>query len=239
MMKRAFVLVLSAVFALSGCDAGDDSNTDNGKDAVASGEDAAEDVCYSVLTNTINDGESACGMFVCKANEYCSTAGICDPGCLSELDCAGGQFCDLSNATTTFEGQAIGLCRVPDVSLEVTCPSNNNNNNDPCGSVDGSYNVKLSSIGSAEQCADLFEDSVECNVMQKGCTVTWSCGAGAIFESGELDDANSYTFDVSMMGGAGSCTVTFVPSVVPAMFNWTCSGSGGGNVLSCKGTGIQ
>ena len=238
MMKRVFLLVLIAVFALSGCGGGNDASTDNGTDALASGEDIAGDVCYSVLTNTTNDGESACGMFVCKANEYCSTAGICDPGCLSELDCAGGHFCDLSNATSTFEGQLIGLCRMPDASLEVTCQSNNNNN-DPCDNVVGSYNVKLSSVGSAEQCADLFEESVECNVMQEGCVLTWGCGAGAIFESGELDDNNSYTFDVTQMGGTGSCTVTFVPSAVPAMFNWTCSGSAGATVLTCKGTGVQ
>jgi hypothetical protein len=240
MMKRVFVLVLLAVFALSGCDGGNDSNNENKTDVVVPGDDIQEDVCYSVVTNTTNDGESACGIFVCEANQYCSTADICDPGCLSELDCAAGQFCDLSNANSTFEGQDIGLCRMPDASLEVACkPNNNNNNNDPCDNVEGSYNVKLSAVGSAEQCATFFKDSVECNVMQETCTITWGCGEGGIFESGDLDDNNSYTFDVAQMGGAGSCTVTFSTSVVPTMFNWTCSGSGGDTVLTCKGTGTQ
>ena len=240
-MKRTLLFLILAAFTTlfaTGCESDDGGlSGGNSTDTVGAGDGTGGETCYSVMVNTINDGESACGIFVCTANQYCATGDFCDPGCVSELDCAKGQFCDLSNPSGLPGGQQVGLCRAPDASHEIACTPTGNN--DPCGSVDGSYSVKLSSTGSAAECSQLFDDAVECNVMQDACTVTWSCGAGAIFESGELDNGNSYSFDVSLMGGTGTCEVTFQPSATPTSFTWSCSGSAGSAVVTCKGTGVQ
>ena len=67
---------------------------------------------------TTNDGTKACGPVICEAGDYClSDVGICDPGCLDELDCASGEFCDLSNAGSN----DVGLCREPGQDHEVPC----------------------------------------------------------------------------------------------------------------------
>lgn len=244
-LMSLYLTVFLSVFALacesdSGGLGGIGGGTDTaggGTDTAGGGDGTGAKTCYSVVVNETNDGTSACSIFVCEANQYCTWADICEPGCVTELDCASGDFCDLSNATYDPSGQDVGLCRAPNASHEVACTGGNTTG--PCGKVDGSYTVKLSATGSAAECSQLFDDAVECNVAQDGCALTWSCGAGSIFESGELDADNSYSFDVSLMGGTGTCDVTFQTASAPSSFTWSCGGSAGGAVLTCKGTGVQ
>ena len=120
-MKRPGVIMLASVLVLALAACGGDDGGDSGADGDGDGDggdggDGA--ICYDVPTNETNDGTKACGPVICAAGEYCvSEVGICDPGCIDELDCASGQFCDLSNAGS----DGVGLCRDPGQEHEVPC----------------------------------------------------------------------------------------------------------------------
>jgi hypothetical protein len=116
MTRHCAIALALALAACGGGDDDDDNNTDTGDDGADDGGDGNQ-VCYDVPINTTNDGREACGPNVCAAGQYCvSDVGICDPGCLDELNCPRGQFCDLSNAPS-----GVGLCDDPGPEHEVAC----------------------------------------------------------------------------------------------------------------------
>jgi hypothetical protein len=121
-MKRPGVIMLASVLVLAlaacGGDDGGDAGAGDDGDGDGDGDGGDGETCYDVPTNQTNDGTKACGPVICAAGEYCvSEVGICDPGCKGELDCASGQFCDLSNAGA----DGVGLCRDPGEEHEVPC----------------------------------------------------------------------------------------------------------------------
>lgn len=119
-MKRPGVIVLASalLLALGACGGDSDDSGDDGDDSGGGDGDGDGAICYDVPTNETNDGTKACGPVICEAGEYCvSDVGICDPGCIDELDCGRGDFCDLSNAGS----DGVGLCRAPGQDHEVPC----------------------------------------------------------------------------------------------------------------------
>jgi len=107
---------------VTACEGGEVDDDGSGGGSATVGSTGAGAVCYDVPVNDATDGSAACGPEICGAGSYCfATVGICRPGCLSELDCAGGEECDLSNATPNENGDPVGLCARPGPEHEVPC----------------------------------------------------------------------------------------------------------------------
>lgn len=194
------------------------------------GNTGGTDPCAAKL-NTSTDGTSACGPVTCQAGEYCANAtGFCNPGCLSELDCTGGQRCALENATKDNEGRDVGTCQAPDPSCAgggSPSPAGS------CGDVQGVYSVKLDTASSNPECSSFFQNG-DCTVAQQQCGVSWSCEKGGMLQSGELDAQDRYSFDLAVPGGSGTCAVSFHTGSWPHSFSMDCSGTGGGMAMVCK-----
>lgn len=148
--------------AVTGC--GDSTEGAGGGDSDASSSGSNGATCYSVPINETNDGSSACGPSVCKGGEYCfSDVGICDPGCLSELNCPAKQYCDLSGAGA----DGVGLCRAPGKALEKPCSSGSSAGGDCSSRCKDKAALCGAPASTADQacsmlCPGLSEDQITC-----------------------------------------------------------------------------
>ena len=156
------VLLIGAII-LGACD--DDSSS--GDDGTGGTAESNSEVCYTVDVNTTADGTQSCGPEVCQAGDYCaSDVGICDPGCLSELDCASGEYCDLSNPSDSLDDEPVGVCREPGSDLETPCPTDSvgddcqtrcEDKGDECGAPAGEAATICEGI-----CESLDDDELDC-----------------------------------------------------------------------------
>ncbi|MCA9621820.1 MAG: hypothetical protein KC731_22505 [Myxococcales bacterium] len=178
-LSSAAATFTTLLVLLAACDEGADDGTGGGGTGTGTGTGTGSGkVCYDVAINEVNDGSSACGPQICNAGTYCaSDAGICDPGCVSELDCAQGQACDFSNGTSNGAGDLVGLCAVPGSEHEVPCQGNATCEDrcavkaQQCMAPDGSFCQQLCGLSPSES--------------QLDCIETTSCAAlGEAYEQG-------------------------------------------------------
>jgi hypothetical protein len=157
--------------------------------------------CPSHTLNTTTDGTQACSISVCQAAQYCSV-NICMNGCVTENNCARGQYCDLSNARMdTAISKQVGTCQtpiscsLPDLSTASQCPT---------------YKINTTTDGRQACIAGFCSTGFYCSTNQ--------CLAGCLNENncapGQYCDMSTPTMDPFLMKSVGTCQ-TPAPCFVP------------------------
>jgi hypothetical protein len=182
---------------------------------------------------------------MCTAGDYCLTSGgaatgLCNPGCLNEANCAVGQTCDLSAATTTPTGQTVGVCRAPTAAETFTCmptsPPPNPPPHGPCDDVHGAYNVTYKSASSDPACGS-SDASWVCTVAQSACALRFTCDRSAhfLFADTAIDSSDKGQSTLAgPMGMTLACSFAFDASA--HAFAWECTPAYMGRSIDCKGT---
>ncbi len=203
-----------------------------------------------------NDGNGVTSCFnrQCVNDNYCdSYLETCQVGCLSTLNCAAGEYCDLRMPSRDFgDEHDVGVCRPPgaECGTDATDPgasagtggadtSMTDTGTMSCADVEGNYTISLAS-DVPDICRSVIDDGTLCSVAQDGCQLTWGCdnAFGLGFPPGQLE-GNTYhgmgTYSAKGTSVPFDCEVEFV-ELLPYRLTFSCSANVGAAIV-CEGLG--